>query len=72
MYRFKQIGLVISTSPYRITKDAPSSTTMRRKTPVKKKSMLGQKAGQWGDLIGYGLIAASAIALVGIVWSSFR
>lgn len=82
----KQMGLVLLSSSTRpITFQAATTARPPRRSAVKtdvagkklKKKVPGEarraaSAAAWTDYLGYATIAASAIGLVGIVWSSYQ
>jgi hypothetical protein len=78
----KQMGLVLLSSSTRPTTFQATTTRSRKspgktdvKKPKKKVPSDAKRAAStaaWTDYLGYATIAASAIGLVGIVWSSYQ
>jgi hypothetical protein len=82
IYSLKQMGLVLLSSSTRPTTFQATTTRSRKSTgktdvkkPKKKVPSDAKRAAStaaWTDYLGYATVAASAIGLVGIVWSSYQ
>ena len=85
-HSLKQMGLVLLSSSTRPTTFQATTTARPHRQSAVKTDAAGRKlkkkvprearraasTAAWTDYLGYATIAASAIGLVGIVWSSYQ